>query len=81
MANQLIASIYSINDKSTGTSAGTPWGFPTQGIVIRPANPGSTFNGVTINSIIQMLPAGTKVAQDQYGSAATVATLITASNA
>ena len=81
MAQILAASIYGLNGASMGTAFGTTLGFPTQGIMIRPAPVSTTFNGVTVLSIIQLLPAGTKVAQDQYFSVTAPATLITNSNA
>ena len=36
MANQVLVSIYGKNGNAIGTSAGTPHGFPSQGIVVEP---------------------------------------------
>lgn len=82
MAQVLSASIYGLNGNSIGTAQGQTIGFPTQGILIRPNTAlGTTFNGVTCPTIIQMLPAGTRVAQDQYFCVTALATVITAANA
>lgn len=81
MAQILSASIYGLNDFDLGTAFGSTMGFPTQGILIRPAKAGTTRNGITMLTIIQMLPAGTKVAQDQYYTNLATATAITNANA
>lgn len=83
MAQIFSASIYGRNSQPMGTAQGTTMGFPSQGVLIRPAPAGdsSLYNGVQTLSIIQMLPAGTKVSEDQYYAIASVSTLITAANA
>lgn len=81
MSQILSASIYGLNGQSMGTAQGTTLGFPVQGILIRPAPPATVFNGVTCLTIIQMLPAGTKVAQDQYACVTATATVISSANA
>ncbi len=78
MANQLSASIYGINGQSVGTDRGVTMGFPSQGVVIRPAPSGTVFNGVTMVTVIQLLPTATKVTQDQYYTPTATATVITA---
>jgi hypothetical protein len=80
MAQILSASIYGLNGQSIGTAQGQTLGFPTQGILIRPNTSSATYNGVTCPTIIQLLPAGTKVAQDQYFCVTALATVITAAN-
>lgn len=79
MAQQLIASIYRINSNDIGTM-GKIHGFPTQGIMITPTDV-ATAGGVTMSSIIQVAPTGLNQPTRKYYSAATVAALITASNA
>lgn len=82
MAQQLICSIYAVNQNSQSIgSNGQLQGFPTQGITIRPATAADVYNGVTCHAIIQLLPTGTQVNQPQYAAASTVSTLVTASNA
>ncbi len=81
MATILSASIYGLNGNQFGTAQGVTMGFPTANILIRPAPvTGSTFGTVTALSIIQLLPMGTKVAQDQYFAIAAPSALITAAN-
>ena len=81
MAQIFAASIYGVNSNARGTAQGVVMGFPSQNVTIQPAPSGTTFNGVTVNSVIQLIPGGTVVNQKQYFAAATVATLITAANA
>lgn len=80
MANQVLVSIYGINGNAIGTSAGKPHGFPSQGIVVEPAN-GEVFNGVTMASVIKTLPDAAYRQTDKYYSAASVSTIVTAANA
>lgn len=85
------ASIYGVNLNDWGNVRGVSMGFPSQSIIVRPVktNPTDatvTMGGVTMNSIIQVLfPSiaveGNPAGQPQYYSDATVASLITASNA
>ena len=81
MAQIVSVSVYGLNGSSTGTAQGVTMGFPTQGILIRPAPASTTFNGVTMATMIQMLPSGTRVAQDQWFSPTALETVITSSNA
>ena len=80
MALQLLASIYGFGSHSVGTAQGQLYSFPTQGILIRPAPASSSFNGVTVNSIIEVLPTGLNQPSKSYYAAATVSTLNTAAN-
>lgn len=89
MAQQLAASIYRIgvNDLKSNIGASATMGvqhsFPTQGIRIYQV-PGSTAvvaNGVTMNSIIALLPTGLNQPEKQFYSPSSVATLVTAANA
>lgn len=79
MAQIVSANIYGLNGNAL--SANQTMGFPTQGIIVRSAPASTVMLGVTQLSIIQLLPAGTKVGQDQYFSPTAVATIITAANA
>lgn len=81
MAQQLSASIYGLNGNSFGSALGNTMGFPTQGILIRPAPIGTVIQSITMATIIQLLPSGTRVAQDQYFTNLATATAITNSNA
>jgi hypothetical protein len=78
MAQIFSALIYGVNGQS---SAMQTWGFPSQGVIVRPAPANQVMFGVTMVSVIQMLPAGTKVGENQYSSPTAVATIITAANA
>ena len=81
MAQILSQSIYGYNGTSMGTAQGTTMGFPVQRIVIRPAPAGTVMNGVTMNTIIELLPSATKVGSTQYLSPTATASVITAANA
>jgi hypothetical protein len=81
MATILSASIYGLNSQSMGTGTqGVTMGFPTSAILIRPAPAGTVYNTVTMATIIQLLPMGTKVAEDQFYTATALATVITSAN-
>jgi hypothetical protein len=83
MALQVAASIYAINGTSIGTVQGRAFSFATQSFLARPIDSGQTavHNGVTCNSIIQVLPTGLTVNGTQYYTNLTVAQIVTASNA
>lgn len=87
MALQVTASIYAVGENSIGTSAGTPMSFPTQGIRLEPANltltsvQDRTFNGVLVQTCIQLLPTGLNTNERRYYSAAALATIASAANA
>jgi len=83
--NHLISSIYRIGaydlSNSTGAPAtqGVPHSFPSAGTIFRPAPAGTVACGVTMNSIIEVLPTGLNQNSKTYYSADSVATLNTAS--
>ena len=83
--NIFIAPIYGINANATGTAQGRSMGFPSQSCLFRPVITDSTFdgtfNGVTVNAIIQLIPSGTVVNQPQYYTNKTVAELAVLANA
>jgi hypothetical protein len=78
MAQIFSAIVYGVNGNASGIQT---MGFPSAQCIIRPAPANQVWFGVTMVSAIQLLPAGTKVGQDQYLSPTAVATLITAANA
>ena len=83
--NIFIAPIYGMNSNAVGTAQGRTMGFPSQSVLLRPVVTDSTFdgtfNGVTVNAIIQLLPSGTVVNQPQFFTNKTVAELQTLANA
>ena len=78
MAQVFSAIVYGVNSYADTMQT---MGFPSQHVIIRPAPSGQVMFGVTMASVIQLLPAGTKVGQDQYSSPTAVSVLITAANA
>jgi len=78
MAQVVSVLVYGVNDTDLNYPT---MGFPTQGIIVRPAPTNKTLKGVAMATVIQILPAGTKVGQDQYFSPTATATVITACNA
>ena len=85
MALQLSASIYGINTAAVGTAQGLTLSFPTQGIRIEPASLTlaagfQQFNGVTVQSCIQVLPTGLNTNERRFYSASAVSALVTAAN-
>lgn len=86
MAQHFLASIYAVQPPLgsytyVGTNEGVTNSFPVEGTRFFEAKAGTTANGVTMNSIIELLPTGLNVHSFKYWSAATVATLNTAANA
>ena len=86
----MAASIYRINEADLKTILGTTsvpavqgigHSFPTQGIRIYPVQGTVTANGVTMASIIALLPQGLNQPEKRFYSPSTVATLVTAANA
>lgn len=86
MANQnaFLVSVYGLNANSYGTAQGRIMSFPSTGVLVRPVITDSTFNGifngVTMLSMIQLLPSGTVVNQPQYYSPKTVTEINTLQN-
>jgi hypothetical protein len=90
MANQFLASIYRINANDLKTILGTTsvpaaegilQSFPSQGVRIYPVQGTVTANGVTMASIIALLPSGLVQPEKQFYSPSSVSTLVTAANA
>lgn len=88
MALQFSASIYRINENdlksapSIAATQGVPHSFPSQGIRSYPITTGTvTANGVTMNSIIALLPTGLNQPEKKFYTPLTVAQIVTAANA
>lgn len=79
MATTLSVNVYGVN--GTALAANQTFGFPTANIIIRPAPSGTTMLGVPILTVIQLLPAGTKVGADQYQTPTATATVISSAQA
>lgn len=80
MAQIVSVNVYGVNGFTFNTGVNATMGFPTQGILIRPS-PTLTLLGVPMLTVIQLLPTGTKVGEDQFFSPTATATVITAANA
>ena len=87
LTGRIIASIYRIDAYDTksvlGTPAsqGVPHSLPSAQCVLYPVPyPGVTANGVTMNSIIKLLPAGLNQPAKLYYTADSLATLQTNGN-
>lgn len=87
MALQVTASIYRINAYDLNTAQGVPASqgilhtFPTQGIRMYPVHGTVTANGVTMATIISLLPNGLNQPEKNFYSPTALATLATAANA
>lgn len=87
MALQLSASIYRIGPNDLNTARGIPaiqgitMSFPTDQIRIEAAKPGETAIGITMNTIIKLLPEGLNQAEKSFYTPTATATVITAANA
>lgn len=82
--NHFDIGIYRKNQYDLKNAAGNPatmgvlMSFPSGLIFIEPAPAGTTANGVTMQSIISLLPTGLNQPSNKYYSAVDVATLSTA---
>jgi ribulose-5-phosphate 4-epimerase/fuculose-1-phosphate aldolase len=81
LTGRLIANVYAINgnpvDRTGGTVNGRINYFPNQGTQFYTAPSGTSFNGVTCNSVISVYPTGLKVNPDLYYCVESIATLVT----
>ena len=77
LTSRIIASIYGINGNPVGTNNGVYNSFPNTSAYFYPAPASTTFNGVTCNSIIVLLPTGLNVNATKFYSDATTAQLVT----
>ena len=80
LTSRVIASIYGIDnyalEKGTGTINGRLNYFPNSGNILYTAPTGTSFNGVTCNSVIELLPTGLVVNSKKYYAVQTLAELI-----
>lgn len=82
LTNRLVASCYGKNgnalDKQGGTATGRLNYFANgSGNQFYAAPSGTSFNGVTCNSVIEVYPTGLRVNSDLYYAVETVAQLVT----
>lgn len=87
MASHILSSIYRIGDNdlksapSIPATQGVPHSFPTVGVRFYPITTGTvTANGVTMNSIIALLPTGLNQPEKKFYTPTTVTDLNTAAN-
>lgn len=87
MAISLSASIYRVGPNDLKSGAGSPalqgvtMGFPTDLIQIEAAKLGTTAWGITMNTVIKLLPQGLNQPAKEYFTPTATATVITAANA
>lgn len=87
MALQFAASIYRIDQNDLNSAPGIPailgrtHSFPSQGVRSYPLQAGVTANGVTMNSVIALLPTGLNQPEDKFYTDRTVAQIVTLANA
>lgn len=80
LTSRVIASIYGIDtyplEKAGGTINGRLNYFPNTGNLLYTAPSGISFNGVTCNSVIELLPTGLVTDSKKYYAVQTLAELI-----
>lgn len=87
MAQQLSASIYRIGPNDLNSAIRTPalmgvtMSFPTEDIRIEAAKLGTTAHGITMNTVIKLLPKGLNQPEKEFYTPTATATVITAANA
>lgn len=81
MAQLIAASVYGIDGNALSSSHGRPMAFPSLGITVDTAAPGTVYAGVTCLSVIQVLPTGLNQPPVKYYTAKTVAEIVTLANA
>jgi hypothetical protein len=81
MAQQVGVQIYGIDNNAFPQASGLPFSFPAQGFIARPVPQATTMNGVTMVSVIQVLPTGLNQPAHQYYTPTAVSAIITAANA
>lgn len=84
MAQHFATSIYGVGsgvnvNRAIGTAQGIRYSFPSEGTIFYPDS--TAFNGVTVGSIIEVLPTGLQAKSKSYYSVDSVAALTTAANA
>jgi hypothetical protein len=81
MANQISVTVYGSNQNDWNKTSGVVMSFPTQGIYFETISPAVSYSGVACNTAVKLMPYGPSPMQPVYYTPATVASLITASNA
>jgi hypothetical protein len=87
MANIVSVTAYQRNQYALKNANGTPatsgivFGFPVDTFLAYPCPSGTTANGVTMNSIVEVLPTGLNQTSVYYYTTSTVAQLNSAANA
>ena len=69
------------NADGTPATSGIAYGFPVEGFLAYPCPSGTTANGVSMNTIVEVLPTGLNQTSTYYYTTATVAQINTACNA
>lgn len=79
LTQRIVANVYGIDayDVSKGTAYGRKNYFSNTGNLIYDAPINTTFMGVTVNSVIEVLPTGLQVDSKKYFAVETVAQLVT----
>jgi len=87
MANIVSVTAYQRNQYPLYNADGTPatsgivYGFPVDSFLAYPCPSDTTANGVTMNTIVEVLPTGLNQTSNYFYTTATVATLNSAANA
>jgi hypothetical protein len=79
LTSRIVANVYGIDayDVSKGIANGRKNYFPNTGNLIYDAPINTTYMGVTVNSVIEMLPTGLVVDSKKFYCVETVAQLVT----
>ena len=81
LTGRIVANVYGKNgnalDKQGGIANGRINYFSNTGNQFYTAPTGTTFSGVTVNSVIEVYPTGLKVNPDLYYCVESIATLVT----
>ena len=79
LTSRVVVNVYGKDayDISKGTAYGRKNYFPNTGTLIYDAPINTTYMGVTVNSVVELLPTGLQVDSKKYYCVETVATLVT----
>lgn len=81
VTERIIANIYGKNGNALEKQGTTPNGrvnyFPYNGNIFYPAPAGTSFNGITCNSVIEVFPTGLNQSSNKFYAVETVAQLVT----
>lgn len=81
MAQLILVSVYGKNGSAVGTSAGITHAFPTNAIIVEAAGSGVSYNGVTMNAAIKVLPDAAFRQVDTYYTPTAISAIVAAANA